>query len=492
LPIRLNIVLVAVSLAGLGCFASAAVADNIRDRHEQLHARWANQTEQLAAKCEAQGQTDAAATIRSLLGSTDSGVISVKVFSANGQSGAPANPGTGKAEWQLALTKSRKQYAKDLFELSTAAFRAGDISQCYDLVREVIEHDPDHGPARALMGYTKYRDQWVTPFAAGKLKTGQTWDPRFGWVPKGHVAHLEKGEQLWKGQWLPTEDVAKYRQQWANAWEIETEHYVIRTNASLERGAEFAAKLEKLYAIFFRLFAGFFSPRDQMAMLFDPPSRRTAVGKIDESERRPNKKFRVHFYRTRDEFMETLRPHVKSGLDVSTGMYLTGTRIAYFYVHAEMDEATVIHEATHQLFSESRDHRHGDGSRGNFWVIEGIACYMESFRDRGERVELGSWDTARLKRGRERMQKFLPVEKLVQLDMKDFDGPEIYDLYQQSACLCHFLMHHENGRYRDAFVKYLEEAYLGRADHQTLSELLGVDYAALDRQFRQHVAEGKY
>jgi hypothetical protein len=229
-----------------------------------------------------------------------------------------------------------------------------------------------------------------------------------------------------------------------------------------------------------------------MAMLFDPPNRRTAIGKIDEPERRQNKKFRVYFYRTREEFLETLRPHVKTGLDVSTGLYLTGTRIAYFYVHEEMDEATVIHEATHQLFAESRDHRHGDGSRGNFWVLEGIACYMESFRDRGDHVELGAWDTARLKRGRERVQKFVPADKLVQFDMKDFDGPEIYDLYLQSACLCHFLMHRENGRYRDAFVKYLEEVYLGRADYQTLADLLGIDYATLDRQFRRHVAEGKY
>lgn len=492
MPIRLNTLLVAASLSSLAIVASAAPTDSIRERHEQLRDRWANQVEQLAAKCEAQGLNDAAETIRQLLRTADSGVISIPVFSTNGQSAAASTAGTPKPEWQLALTKIRKQYAKDLFELATNAFRAGDISFCYDIVREVIEHDPDHGPARALMGYTKYRDHWVTPFAAGKLKAGQIWDPRFGWVPKGHVAHYEKGEQLWKGQWLPNEEVAKYRQQWANAWEIETEHYVVRTNASLERGAEFATKLEKLYAIFFRLFAGFFSPRDQMAMLFDPPNRRTALGKIDEPERRQNRKFRVYFYRTREEFLETLRPYVKTGLDVSTGLYLTGTRTAYFYVHEQMDEATVIHEATHQLFAESRDHRHGDGSRGNFWVLEGIACYMESFRDREGHVELGAWETTRLKRGRERMQRFLPVDKLVQLGMKDFDGPEIHDLYLQSACLCHFLMHHDNGRYRDVFVKYLEEVYLGRADYQTLGELLGIDYATLDRQFRQHVAEGKY
>jgi hypothetical protein len=492
LATRLRIVVYSGTLSVLVVSAAVAATESVRDRYEQLHARWANQIEQLATKYETQGPDDAVQAIRQLRRTTDSGVISIPVIATNGQSAATATSQATKQEWQLALTRVRKQYAKDLYELATNAFRAGDISFCYDLVREVLEHDPDHGPARSLMGFTRHRDQWVTPFAAGKLKTGQVWDARFGWVTKSHVARYEKGEQLWKGQWLPVEEVAKYRNQWANAWEVETEHYVIRTNASLERGVEFGAKLEKLYAIFFRLFAGFFSPRDQLAMLFDPPNRRTAIGKIDEPDRRPTKKFRVYFYRTRDEFLETLRPHVKTGLEVSTGLYLTGTRTAYFYVHEQMDEATVIHEATHQLFSESREHRHGDGSRGNFWVIEGIACYMESFRDRGGHVELGAWDTPRLKRGRTRIEKLIPLEKLVQLGMKDFDGEEIYDLYAQSACLCHFLMHHENGRYRDVFVKYLEEVYLGRAEHQTLAEILGVDYASLDRQFRQHVAEGKY
>jgi hypothetical protein len=324
------------------------------------------------------------------------------------------------------------------------------------------------------------------------LRAGQIWDGRFGWIPTNHLKRYEAGEQLWKGQWLPADQVMKFRAQWVNAWEVETEHYLVRTNSSLERGAAFAEKLEKLYAIFFRLFAGFFSPRDQLALLFDAPNRRTAFGKIDPPDRRAPKRFRVHFYRSPDEYMQALRPHVKSGLEISTGMYLPNTRIAYFYVHEQMDEATVIHEATHQLFSESREHPHGAGTQGNYWVIEGIACYMESFRDRGDHVELGHWDTPRLKIGRARIldgQQYLPIEKLVRMEMEHFQGPAVYALYSQSACLCHFLMHYDRGRYRDAFVRFLEEVYLGRADAQTLAHLLQLDYPEMERQFREHLEQ---
>jgi hypothetical protein len=53
-------------------------------------------------------------------------------------------------------------------------------------------------------------------------------------------------------------------------------------------------------------------------------------------------------------------------------------------------------------------------------------------------------------------------------------------------------MHHGNGRYRDTLVKLLEEVYLGRADYETLAELIGIDYAELDREVLRHVAAGRY
>jgi hypothetical protein len=461
-------------------------ADDVRARLDRLHARWAQQVEQLALRYESQGETAGARSIRQILDQPETRGMSIRVLPPSG-SNPDGRPATDNSEWQTALARLRKQHARELFELATAAFRAGDVSLCYDLVREVIENDPDHGPARNLMGFTKYRNDWVTQFAAGKLRAGFVWDDQHGWIPKVHRSHYENGEQLWKGQWLPSQEVAKYREQWVNAWEVETDHYVVRTNVSLERGAELAGRLEKLYAIFFRLFAGFFSPRDQMAVLLDPSNRRNATNRAPDNEHRAAKKFRVNYYRSRDEYLEALRPLVKSGLDASTGMYLIAPRTAYFYQSGNVDDSTVVHEATHQLFSETREHRNGEGSRGNYWVMEGIACYMESFREVDDRVELGSWETPRLKRGRQRLATFIPIKDLIELDRKEFDGPNIVVLYAESACLTHFLMHYDGGRYRDALVNYLETVYLGQADRETLSSLVHVDLETLEQQFREHV-----
>ena len=465
-------------------------SSDTRSRYEELRANWVAQSEQLAAQCEAAGQGELADSIRDALSPPGHSLENLPVPQFQIASTTAKNP-PSRSEAQATWAKLRKQYGRDLFDLAGKAFRAGEVSTSYDLVREVLVCDPDHGQARALLGYTKYQDQWVTPFAAGKLRSGYVWHPRFGWIPKAQVVHHENGEQFWKGQWLPTDEVAKYRSLWANAWQMETDHYLVQTNVSLERGVELATRLEKLYAVFFRLFAGFFSSRDQTALLFDPPGRRSAIGNLHDAERKPQRKFRVNFYRTRQEYLDTLRPHVKSGLDQSTGMYLTGTRTAYFFAQSRSDETIVVHEATHQLFSESREHRHGDGSRGNYWAIEGIACYMETFLDHGDRIELGSWDAARLRRGKQRLQSFMPLERFVQLDMKQFDGPELPMLYCQAACLARFLMHDEGGRFRDAFVKYLEQVYLGKADYETLAELLDTDYATLDRDFHRHVEESR-
>ena len=460
-----------------------------------------SQAAQAAEQCEAQGKVADALAIREKLEPARGQTISIPLL------GMPDLPAarTGDADakrrgWPSLLDRARKQYARDLFDLAAAAYRVGDVSTCYELVCEVIEHDPDHPQARGLLGQTRSHNQWVTPYAAAKLTSGQIWDSRFGWIAKKQLARYENGERPWKGQWLPAEEVAHYRSDWANAWEIETEHYLVRTNVSLERGVAFAEKLEKLYSIFFRLFAGFFTPREQLAVLFEARARRDGAARPADVVPRGPRRFHVDFFASFEQYAAAVRPHIRTGAHIrtgvegTTGVYVPGTRTAYFFADEQMDEATVIHEATHQLFAETRDHPQAAALHGNHWVIEGIACYMESFRDRGDHVELGSWQTPRLQIGRARIVEqnlYVPLDKLVRLGMDDFRGPAIFALYSQSACVCRFLMQYDNGIYREALVKYLEEVYAGRANSATLSELTGVDYTGLDEQCRSHIEAGE-
>ena len=67
-------------------------------------------------------------------------------------------------------------------------------------------------------------------------------------------------------------------------------------------------------------------------------------------------------------------------IDISIGVYMDDMRTAYFYADKESDDRTLYHEATHQLFHESRPVSPKAGQLANFWIIEGIAMYMESLQ----------------------------------------------------------------------------------------------------------------
>lgn len=66
------------------------------------------------------------------------------------------------------------------------------------------------------------------------------------------------------------------------------------------------------------------------------------------------------------------------------------------------------------------------------------------------------------------------------------DHPQISQLYTQSAGFAHFLMHYEEGLYRDDLTTLLSAIY--RPDDYALNEpslpeIAGVSYDELDRQY---------
>lgn len=113
-----------------------------------------------------------------------------------------------------------------------------------------------------------------------------------------------------------------------------------------------------------------------------------------------------------------------AGLVQSTGYYDDQNRRSYFYIEdqplgADPSELirSQIHEWTHQLFREATDsdlRNIGPGEKEEFWLIEGIAGYMESvsqIRSSGNAaaqpipglVVVGGWDSSRLQYARRRV-----------------------------------------------------------------------------------------
>ena len=85
----------------------------------------------------------------------------------------------------------------------------------------------------------------------------------------------------------------------------------------------------------------------------------------------------------------------------------------------------------------------------------------------------------------------MPFDKLVRMGKRDVQGhPHVAKLYSQIAAMASFLMHYDDGRYREALVNTLAAIYDGNGDPDLLARATGVSYAELDNQYRAYMEIG--
>ena len=100
------------------------------------------------------------------------------------------------------------------------------------------------------------------------------------------------------------------------------------------------------------------------------------------------------YFRDRDDYAARCGRSMPN-IEISIGIYSTRRR-AYFFADKQNDDRTLYHEATHQLFHESRPVAPDVGRKANFWIVEGIAMYMESLRQEDGFYVLGGFDDERM------------------------------------------------------------------------------------------------
>jgi len=484
------------------CLAPAAPADARRERQsergatilaviqreqDELHREYAQAMTRIADQCERDGFTADAAVLRGLAARVDPGSLRVQRLPTEVQPDLPIDLPPEEKAWRTEVRKLRGEYARQLYLLSRRALKAGFPSYAYQLVQETARHDPDHAMARRILGFRQQGDLWLTPFAARMQRERYVWHDKYGWLQKQQVAEYEAGKRFYR-RWMSAEQEAEIRRDFKHAWEVRTEHYLVKTNHSLERGVEIARLLENYHDVFMQIFAPFFNSPEQMQKLFQSASSGSGAPAASAP-------YEVHYYRTRDEYVSRLRSRVPN-IEITNGLYYTSDRTAYFYFDPEQQNSdTLFHEATHQLFYESLRQERQIALRANFWVIEGIACYMESFRQEGEEWTLGDPRHVRIDSARYRFLNdgyYVPLATFAAMGMQDFQtSPNITKNYSQASGLSHFFMHYEGGRYRDALIEHLSQLYRadprGLSPVQSLEELTGTSYADLDRQYAEHL-----
>ena len=202
---------------------------------------------------------------------------------------------------------------------------------------------------------------------------------------------------------------------------------------------------------------------------------------------------KVVYFRTKDDYVKALKPTFPN-VEISIGIYVDAPRCAYFFAGDDYNEETLYHEATHQLFHESRPVAPDVGARGNFWLVEGIALYMESLRAEDGFHVLGGFDARRMKDARYRLLHdgfHVPLAEFSAMGMHAIQSDKrIATLYSQAAGLTHFLIHYDGGRYRDALVACLSAIYDGRDNPLLLPQLAGTSSSDLDDQYREFMKSG--
>lgn len=464
----------------------------LQEKHRQHHAQFMANLEKLATDCEQKGLTEAAVTVRESIRPIDDVDHHRKTLPKDVQPEIPVSLPEQERFWRMQLRHLRNNYAQELYLLSRRVLYLGLPSYAYQLVRETAVHDPDHTQARKILGFVRYGTEWVTPFAAKMLREHNVWSDQYGWLPKSSLDRYLAGERMCNGRWMSATQEGEIRRDFRQAWEIRTDHYLVKTNYDLERGVELASSLEQFYTTFHEIFAGFFNTPEQMQRLFE--SSAGAPGKLQ----RP---YIVHFYRTKDEYVSRLQrqfPQIGS----TNGFYQTDERIVhFFYDPAINNEATLFHEATHQLFFESHLGRRQIAENAYFWIVEGIACYMESFQHDGQGVSLGDSTYIRFVGAHHNAineKYYVPLREFSSMGSREFQTvplPALAKNYTQAAGLAWFLMDADKGRYRQSLIEQLMDLYSAnahtRANARGLDELTGEDYEELDRQYLEFLATQK-
>ncbi len=380
--------------------------------------------------------------------------------------------------WAAGFLSVRQQHAHALFQLAADAADEGNAGLALSLANQALREDPDSETSRQFFGYKRHENQWLTDYEIAKSKAGEVWDDRFGWLPAEDLPRYEAGERKNRSRWVSAERDAVLHQSLDLGWRIETEHFLITTNHSLEAGAALGKRLELLYQAWRIVFADYYLSASQLKGAFT----RVALPN-------PRQKFRVNYFASEDEFRSALARELPQNAQ-TTGVYLSARKTSFFY-HAEPeDHATQFHEVTHQLFQEAGGRAQLEPGRdNNFWLVEAIACYMESLQLHEPRepfdvpyLTTGGIAAARVQDARFylfRQDFHEPLADMCALGRTEFQQhPELRKVYAQGAAVADMLLHADDGAHRQPTITLLKGLYQGRR-----TNLPPLAYTALDELY---------
>ena len=246
-----------------------------------------------------------------------------------------------------------------------------------------------------------------------------------------------------------------------------------------EEGELIGKRLEHLSNAWDLLFAKFMQNAE-----IDPAQDQLAQDQLAQKQLNQHR-HRVILYRDQREYIAHLF-RIEPEIARTNGFYHAPGRTAHFFL---TEPRILFHEGTHQILAERF---FGDASptfRNNFWIVEGIALFMETLKVEEDYYRIGDILANRLyaaKVYRFERNHNLPIRQLTAMSAAEIQASrELQEIYSQSAALTHWLMFAEGGRYRTALFELLRQTYHNEATPETLSELTGLSYKELDAKYAE-------
>ena len=233
---------------------------------------------------------------------------------------------------------------------------------------------------------------------------------------------------------------------------FETEHFVLLSDVAPERATEVARDIERFYLVWTQLFFPLWKSRDHWDHAVKSSRPPTMI------------KHRVVLFKDSVQYAQLLRAE-GPGIGQSTGFYSDLKRISFFHDGDGDDVATRHHELTHQLMTEATDAkpRLRPGEQRDFWIVEGVACYMESIAFNSVLATIGGWQSSRLQFARHRVLGSgddIPLSQLAgegRLAVQKRD--DLARWYSFSAVHTHLLIDRDNGNGLVELLQQLASTY---------------------------------
>ena len=348
----------------------------------------------------------------------------------------PGDDSNQPAVDDAALARVQQIFGEKIFQLAVRSIQADEAGQAYRWLHEVLRYIPDHKEATRLLNMPKNR--------AARIRPGQRTHPKYGWKTGSYL-------------------------------QIDTPNFRITTNRGEAAGKKLADTLEELNSAWRQLFFDYWS--------------RPAALKVALTGRpltlRSKAKHQVVLFRDRIQYTEFVKA-IEPNAQMTLGYYHAPSRTAFFFGD-ESNQSTWRHEATHQLFQEKKRTPSRVGETAHFWVVEGIALYMESLKNSNNLASLGGIESDRLQFARYRFLResfYVPFDRFAALGRIDLQqDPQIRKLYSQAAGLTHFFMNGKDDQRRSAFIDYITSVYAPETKANALAKLVDDNPSQIDQQY---------